>query len=292
MSQFCDGMEFIMKRIMSIQDISCLGKCSLTAALPIISAMGIETSIVPTAVLSTHTQFDDFTFRDLTDDLIPIKEHWVKEKFLFDAIYTGYLGCERQIDIVSDFFDTFKNNENHIIVDPAMADNGKMYTGFKPDFALKMASLCKKADIILPNITEASFMLQTRYPGENASVDEIKNLLIGLAEFGSKISVITGVKTAPGHFGFIGYDTQSKTFFSYGTKEVPMKSHGTGDVFASTFTGALMNDFPVFDALKIAADFTYACIKNTYQDKTAVNYAVNFEAEIPLLLKLIHKSID
>lgn len=281
-----------MKRIMSIQDISCLGKCSLTAALPIISAMGIETSIVPTAVLSTHTQFNNFTFHDLTDDLIPIKEHWVRENFSFDAIYTGYLGSERQINIVSDYFNTFKNDKNYIIVDPAMADNGKMYTGFEPDFALKMASLCKKADIILPNITEACFMLQAKYPGENAGIDEIKNLLIGLAEFGSKIVVITGVKTAPGHFGFIGYDTRSKNFFSYGTKEVPMKSHGTGDVFASTFTGALMNDFPIFDALKIAADFTYACIKNTYQDKTSVNYAVNFEAEIPLLLKLIHKSID
>ena len=283
------GMEFFMKRIMSIQDISCLGKCSLTVALPIISAMGIETSIVPIAVLSTHTKFNNFTFRDLTDDLIPIKEHWLKEGFKFDAIYTGYLGSKKQVDIVSDYFDSFKTASNHIIVDPAMADNGKMYTGFEPDFALKMATLCKKADIILPNITEACLMVEEEYPGENASVDEIKHLLSKLSNLGSKVVVITGVKTAPGQFGFVGYDTVSKEFFSYSTKEVPIKSHGTGDVFASTFTGALMNDYSIFDSLKIAADFTCACIQNTYNDKTAVDYAVNFEAEIPKLIKMIKK---
>ena len=282
-------MENFMKRVMSIQDISCLGKCSLTVARPIISAMGVETSIVPIAVLSTHTKFNNFTFRDLTEDLIPIKEHWVKEGFQFDAIYTGYLGSKKQIDIVSDYFDTFKTEDNYIVVDPAMGDNGKMYTGFVPEFALKMASLCKKADIILPNITEASLMLEEKYPGEDATIDEIKKLLLKLADFGSKVVVITGVKTEPGRFGFVGYDTVSKEFFSYSTEEVPMKSHGTGDVFASTFTGALMNDYSVFDSLKIAADFTYACIKNTYHDDTAVDYAVNFEAEIPTLLKMIGK---
>lgn len=278
-----------MKRVMSIQDISCLGKCSLTAALPIISAMGVETSIVPTAVLSTHTLFNNFTFRDLTDDLIPIKNHWVDEDFKFDAIYTGYLGNEKQIDIVSEYFDTFRTEDNYIIVDPAMADNGKMYTGFEPDFAFQMAKLCKKADIILPNISEACFMLDMEYPGEDADIDKMKELLLKLADFGSKIVVITGVKLEEGRFGFVGYDTRSKEFFSYSTEEVPMKSHGTGDVFASTFTGALMNNFPVFDALKIAADFTCACIKNTYTDKDAVHYGVNFESEIPLLLKLIQK---
>lgn len=282
-------MEFFMKRVMSIQDISCLGKCSLTVALPIISAMGIETSIVPIAVLSTHTKFNNLTFRDLTEDLIPIKDHWVKEGFQFDAIYTGYLGSEKQIDIICDYFDTFKTDSNYIIVDPAMGDNGKMYTGFEPDFALKMASLCKKADIILPNITEAALMLGKKYPGEDATIDEVNELLLNLTDLGSKVVVITGVKTEPGHFGFVGYDTVSKEFFSYSTEEVPMKSHGTGDVFASTFTGALMNDYPVFDSLKIAADFTYACIRNTYHDAAAVDYAVNFEAEIPRLIQMIGK---
>lgn len=278
-----------MKRIMSIQDISCLGKCSLTAALPIISAMGVETSIVPTAVLSTHTQFNNFTFRDLTDDMVLIKEHWLKENFRFDAIYTGYLGSEKQIKIVSDFFNAFGNKNNYIIVDPAMADNGVMYSGFQPDFALKMASLCKKADIILPNISEASFMLDVPYPGEDASENEIKSLLLGLAELGSQKSVITGVDFGGNQFGFMGYDAETNDFFQYSTEKIGIKSHGTGDVFASAFTGALMNDFSTFDSLKIAADYTCACIKNTYNDPNAVNYAVNFESEIPYLLHLIKK---
>lgn len=278
-----------MKRIMSIQDISCVGKCSLTAALPIISAMGVETAIVPTAVLSTHTQFQGFTFRDLTDDMESIKEHWMKENFKFDAIYTGYLGSERQIEIVNGFFDTFGTKDNYIIVDPAMADNGAMYAGFDTGFARKMASLCQKADIILPNISEAAFMLGLPYPKEDASHAQIKELLLALAELGAKKVVITGVK-APNHrLGFMGYDTVSGDFFEYYTEEIDIKSHGTGDVFASTFTGALMNDFSIYDSLKIAADYTCACIKNTYMDSDAVNYAVNFEAEIPYLLKLIGK---
>lgn len=278
-----------MKRVMSIQDISCIGKCSLTVALPIISAMGVEAAIVPTAVLSTHTQFSGFTFRDLTDDMESIKEHWEKENFQFDAIYTGYLGSEKQIDIVADFFDTFKSETNYIIVDPAMADNGRMYPGFTPEFALKMASLCKKSDIILPNISEAAFMLGVDYPDEDASEQVIRSLLLQLAELGSKKVVITGVTFKNNTFGFIGYDNETGEFFQYATEKIDIKSHGTGDVFASTFTGALMNDFSIFDSLKVAADYTCACIKNTASDSDAVNYAVNFEAEIPHLLKLIGK---
>ena len=278
-----------MKRVLSIQDISCLGKGSLTVALPIISAMGVETSIVPTAVLSTHTMFDNFTFRDLTEDMDGIKNHWVKEGFEFDAIYTGYLGSKEQVNIVNDFFHTFKNDHNYIIVDPAMADNGKMYTGFSDDFALEMTRLCSTADIILPNISEACFMLGKEYIGEDANLCKIKNLLIELTSLGAKTVVITGVKFGEKKFGFMGYDTKSEEFFQYATEEIPMKSHGTGDVFASTFTGALMNNYSVYNALKIAADFTCACIRNTYNDPNAVNYAVNFETEIPYLLKLIGK---
>ena len=278
-----------MKRVLSIQDISCLGKCSLTVALPIISAMGAETAIVPTAVLSTHTMFSNFTFRDLTEDMEGIKNHWVKEGFAFDAIYTGYLGSKEQVQIVSDYFHTFRNEHNYIVADPAMADNGKMYAGFSPDFALEMAKLCGEADIILPNISEACFMLNKEYVGEDADMDQIKALLLELGTLGAKTVVITGVKLGDNRFGFMGYDVKSKNFFCYDTEEIPMKSHGTGDVFASTFTGALMNDFSIFDALKVAADYTCACIRNTYNDPDAVDYAVNFEAEIPYLLKMIGK---
>ncbi len=278
-----------MKRIISIQDVSCLGKCSLTVALPIISAMGVETTIIPTAVLSTHTMFQGFTFRDLTDDMDPIKEHWKKEGFKFDAIYTGYLGSERQINIVADYFDTFKSEGTVIVMDPAMADNGKLYPGFDNNFAKNMASLCAKADIILPNISEACLMLGEEYPGEDADEETVKALLLKLADLGARYSVITGTEFADGTFGFTGYDKETKEFFKYGTKKIPWKSHGTGDVFASAATGALMNGFNVYDSLKVAADYTCACINNTYEDPDKVDYAVNFEAEIPYLLKLINK---
>lgn len=276
-----------MKRIMSIQDISCLGKCSLTVALPIISAMGVETSIVPTAVLSTHTYFSNFTLRDLTDDLEDIKDHWLREGFQFDGIYTGYLGSEKQIDIVNGFFKAFHNPDGFIIVDPAMADNGKLYTGFDMKYARKMAKLCANADIILPNISEAAFITGSEYPGENATLDIIKNLLLKLAALGPKIVVITGVRIEAGKFGYVGYNVDTKQFFHYSTKEIATKSHGTGDVFASTVAGALMNDFSIEDSLKIAANYTCKCIENTYNDPDSVSYGVNFEAEIPYLLNLI-----
>ena len=152
-----------MKRILTIQDISCVGKCSLTVALPIISAFGIETSILPTAVLSTHTMFKGFTFRDLTCDMEPISEHWKKENITFDALYTGYLGSFDQLDICAKMFDDYKTDNNFILVDPVMADNGKLYPGFSQEFADSMAKLCGKADIIVPNLTEASFMLHQPY---------------------------------------------------------------------------------------------------------------------------------
>ncbi|MCR4791552.1 MAG: pyridoxamine kinase [Lachnospiraceae bacterium] len=276
-----------MKRVASIQDISCIGKCSLTVALPIISAAGIETAIVPTAVLSTHTQFKGFTFRDLTDDLEPIRDHWIKEGFRFDAIYTGYLGSLRQIEIVKSFFKAFAKEGTYRIVDPAMADNGTLYVGFDNAFALEMAGLCAEADIALPNISEAVLMLGEEYPGEDASEEIVRDLLKKLSAKGIKFPVITGATLSDGSFGFIGYDSAKDEFISYGNEKVPTKSHGTGDVYASAFTGALINGKSVYDALVIAADYTSACIRNTYNDPDRVSYAVNFELELPYYLKLL-----
>ena len=276
-----------MKRLMTIQDISCIGKCSLTVALPIISAMGIETAIVPTAVLSTHTQFPNFTFRDLTDDLEPIKNHWKKQQFEFSTIYTGYLGSHRQIEIVSDFFDTFGSKDNYIVVDPAMAEDGILYPGFDSHFAKEMKKLCGKADIILPNISEACLMLEEPYPGEDAPLEFLQSLLKKLVKLGCETAVITGVSFPDGTLGFLGYHKKNKEFFSYGTEKIPYRSHGTGDVFSSTFSGALTKGLSIENALKIAADYTCACIRNTFNDPEHVTYAVNFEAEIPYLLRLL-----
>ena len=164
-----------MKRIVTIQDISCVGKCSLTVALPIISAMGIETSIIPTAVLSTHTVFNNFTFKDLTDQIEPISNHWKEEKFNFDAIYTGYLGSKEQVNVISKFFDDFKSESNFIFVDPAMADNGKLYPSFNDEFVEEMKKLCSKADIISPNLTEAAMLTGREYKNEY-NFDYIKDI--------------------------------------------------------------------------------------------------------------------
>ena len=258
--------------------------------MPIISSFGIETAIVPTAVLSTHTQFQGFTFRDLTEDMDPIREHWKKEGFHFRAIYSGYLGSERQIDIVKNYLKDFKDPDTIAIVDPVMADNGKLYAGFDEHFPEKMAGLCGEADVILPNLSEAALMLGVPYPGEDAKPEVTKELLRGLSGLGAGITVITGVTLGDGTFGFMGLDSKTGEFFEYGNPKVPYKSHGTGDIFASAFTGAAVSGFSIFEALKIAADYVTACIKNTYEDPDKVNYAVNFELELPYLLKRISES--
>lgn len=276
-----------MKKIVTVQDISCLGKCSLTVALPIISAAGVETCVIPTAVLSTHTAFQGFTFRDLTDDIPEIADHWEKEKFHFDAIYTGYLGSFKQIEIVEDLFDRFKEDNTLIIVDPVMGDYGKLYSGFTEEFAKKMAQLCKKADIIVPNITEASYMLGKEYIESGYTREYIEDMLIGLSELGAGTAVLTGVSFKKGEIGVMGYDSGKKEFFEYYNKEINARYHGTGDVFASCLTGALMKDFPIKDALKIAADFTADCIIKT-EEEGLITYGVNFELCLPEYIKKLN----
>lgn len=279
-----------MKRVVSIQDISCIGKCSLTVALPIISAAGVETAVLPTAVLSTHTAFDGgFTFRDLTEDLVPITEHWKKENFRFDAIYTGYLGSFEQLKIVSKFFDDFKGENTLIIADPAMADNGELYKGFTEKFAKSMACLCAKADIILPNLTEACFMLGKEYIAKGYTKEYIQDILKELTSIGPGYAVLTGMSFDDNKLGVMCYDREEDKFFEYYNEKVPVSFHGTGDIFASAFTGAVMNDLSVCDALKIAVDYTLECINKTVADEHYNWYGVNFEEAIPEYVKLLGK---
>lgn len=277
-----------MKRILTIQDISCVGKCSITVALPIISAMGVETAIIPTAVLSTHTMFKNFTCKDLDDQIAPITKHWMDENIKFDAIYTGYLATADQIDMVIDVFNNFKNDDNFIIVDPVMADNGKLYPAFDMNFVKEMAKLCGHADIIMPNITEAAFMTGMEYKEE---YDEayIKEMLVKLADLGAKKCLLTGVGFNLDKTGVYGYDSVNNEYCYYENDKVDAMYHGTGDIFASTYTGALMNDFSWKEAMPIAADYTAKCIKSNVEDKDGCWYGVNFEKEIPYLLKRLGK---
>lgn len=278
-----------MKRIVTVQDISCVGKCSLTVALPIISAMGTEAAVLPTAVLSTHTMFKGFTFCDLTDEIEPISSHWKKENMDFDAVYTGYLGSARQISLTKDLISKFKGEDTLVLVDPAMADGGRMYTGFEKSFALEMATLCSVADIIVPNLTEASFMLGEEYVAEGYDEEYIKDMLKKLTALGCKTAVITGVSFEKDKLGVMSYDSESGEYFSYFRERIPESFHGTGDVFASTFLGALMRERSIGDSLKIATDFTVECIKATLGNPQERKYGVNFEEEIPYLVSRMDK---
>ncbi len=275
-----------MKRIVTIQDISCVGKCSLTVALPIISAMGVETAILPTAVLSTHTMFQNFTCKDLTDQVEPVTAHWKQEKLGFDAIYTGYLASEEQIELLKKMFADFKTDTNLVIADPAMADNGKLYPAFDEKFAIKMAELCGVADIILPNVTEASFMTGMEYK-EKYDEAYIKEMLCALVKLGAKTAILTGVSFEEGMTGVMGYDSVTDTYHYYSHVKHAQSYHGTGDVFSSTFVGAMMNGYEWKDAMKIAADFTAESIYVTMKDKDGCWYGVNFELAIPGLLKAL-----
>ena len=275
-----------MKRIVTIQDISCVGKCSLTVALPIISAMGIETAVIPTAVLSTHTAFKNFTYRDLTGDLPKIAKHWKQEKFNFDGIYTGYLGSIEQIDMLKEFFKQFKTPDNFIFIDPVMADNGKLYAGFDAKFVKEMKKLCKMADIIVPNLTEASYMLEKEYK-EIYSEQEIKDILIELSNLGPKYVVLTGVSFKDNKLGVMSYNKEINEFFTYFKEKIPAKYHGTGDIFASTLVGAITNNNTLEEGLKIAVDYVWETINDTYKTNKKDAYGVNFETKIPYLINRI-----
>ena len=274
-----------MKRILTIQDISCVGKCSLTVALPIISAMGVEAAVLPTAVLSTHTAFKEgFTFRDLTDDITDITAHWKRESITFDALYTGYLGSFEQLRLMSELFDNFGAEDTLIFVDPVMGDYGKLYPGFTPEFAQAMAALCGKADIIVPNMTEAAYMLGVPYVGAGYDRAYVQDILRQLAALGAKHVVLTGVTFEDRTVGVMAYDSVSDSFFEYYNERVNASYHGTGDIFASTCVGALMNEKSLQEALCIAADYTAECIRQTEAEKPHNWYGVNFETAIPYLL--------
>ncbi|MBO5908136.1 MAG: pyridoxamine kinase [Clostridia bacterium] len=265
-----------MKRILTVQDISCVGRCSLTVALPIISAAGVEAAILPTAVLSTHTQFSSFTFCDLTPEIEKISLEFDKHGLTFDAIYTGYLGSFEQLSLVSELFDRNRGEGCKIVIDPVMADNGVLYKGFTEEFAGEMAKLCTKADLIIPNLTEASFMLGVPY---NPNYDEayIRSLLKSLCSLGTKEAAISGISFDKSKLGVYSYNSETDEYFYYCNDYLPVAYHGTGDIFASSVVGALMRGHSTASALKCAVDFTLECIKATMADEDRRVYGVNFE---------------
>jgi pyridoxine kinase len=274
--------ENAMKKILTIQDISCVGKCSLTTALPVISAMGIETCVIPTAVLSNHTAFSSFTFRDLTEDIPGIYEVWKKEGFRFGAVYSGYLGSAEQIGLVRRAWQEFGGKDALKIVDPAMADHGKLYTGFSESFVSEMASLCGQADLILPNLTEGCLMTGHPYR-EGGGEAYYKDLLRKLGDLGAGTVVMTGVGLQEGRLGAMTYRRSDGSFSFYDNEKLPVSFHGTGDIFASCVTGALALGCSAEEAAALAVDFTLECMKETMKDPDHSWYGVNFESALPWL---------
>lgn len=281
------------KRVAAIHDISCFGRCSLTVALPIISAAGIETTLLPTAVLSTHTGgFSGFTYRDLTRDIRPIISHWDSIGLTFDAVYTGFLGSFEQIDIVSDIFDKYKKRGALIAVDPVMGDNGSLYKIFGPDFPKGMAHLCAKADIIVPNITEALLLLGEPYREGLYTEAFIRDIMERLAALGPEKVVLTGVWFKQDKLGAAAYDKKTGKISYALTDRVEGSYHGTGDVFASALVSALLHEIPLEKAIRIAVDFTVGSIRRTREAGTDVRFGVNFEeglAELAAEIKTAEK---
>ncbi len=274
------------KRVAAIHDISGFGKCSLTVALPILSAAGIEVSTIPTAVLSSHTGgLSGYTYRDLTADMPGFTKQWKELGLHFDALYSGFLGSFEQIAIVSDIFDTFKTENNFIMVDPVMGDNGVLYKTFTPEMAKGMALLCGKADLIIPNFTEAAFLLGEEFREGPYTRGYVEDLLRRLSALGPKQVVITGVWFSPDLLGAVGYDSETENVSYSFSQKIKGIYHGTGDVFASALLSGILNQMELDNAIQLATDYTAGCIRRTREAGTDVRFGVNFEAGLTKFMR-------
>ena len=269
------------KRVLAISDISCFGKCSLTVALPVISSAGLECTVLPNVLLSAHTGIGGFTFRDLTSEMRKIMDHWESIGLGFDTIYTGFLGNREQIDVSLDAIRRFRNDETMIFVDPAMADDGKLYPVFGPDFPACMRRLCSEADIIKPNVTEACLMLGEECDPGPHSEEFVERLLSGLSGFCPGKIILTGVRREDGRMGAAAADREAGITKYFLHETVPGSYCGTGDIFSSAAVGAMTRGIPFFESAEIAVGFTYGSIRRTYLAGTDPLYGADFEEEIP-----------
>ena len=272
------------KKVLTMQDISCYGQCSITVALPIISAWGYETAILPSAILSTHTSgFTNFTVHDLSNEIPKIINHWKNEGIEYDAFYVGYLGEVSHIDLVIQIKNELLNKDALFVLDPVMGDNGKLYPAFNDDYVKAIRRLIKEADIILPNLTEACFLTDVPYK-EDYDETYIKNIINKLIELGAKKIALTGIAYKKEMTGVVVYDGNGYQHFTH--KKINKSYHGTGDVYASTFLGAYLGNNDLIKSTKIAADFVVKAIENTLDDPSH-NYSVKFE---PLLADFVKEN--
>ena len=266
-----------MKRIVTIQDLSCVGKCSLAAAIPVISAAGVECCGIPTALLSNHTGFSSFYIRDLTDELEPIAAQLKKLGVSFDAVYTGYIANSGQMDIISGLIDRLRGEDALIFIDPVMGDNGRLYASYRPTFPEKMKKLCRRSHILTPNLTEACLLTGTEYRGNGYGMEYISDILRKLALFGAGTCVVTGVSLEKGTLGAAYFDAKTgKEGYAF-SENVNGMFHGAGDVFASALLGAILNGKTVEDSVRIALDLTVGSIRRTHAAGTDTRFGLDFE---------------
>ncbi len=276
------------KRVLAIHDISCIGRCSLTVALPILSCAGLDTGVLPTAILSTHTGgFQGYTYRDLTADILPITAHWKGLGLRFDALYSGFLGSYDQIDLVAKLMEEFHCENTLRMVDPVMADNGRLYATYTREMAQGMHRLCRKADIITPNMTEACILLDIPYKPEGFTRLETEDMLRRLCGLGPRMVVLTGVTLQLDQLGTASYDARTGEISYAFEGRYHGVFHGTGDILASALLCGLMNGKSLKESSSLAVKFTHRCIQCTMESNQELRYGVRFEAALPYLMELL-----
>lgn len=267
------------KRLLAVHDISCLGRCSLTVALPVLSAMGFETSILPTSILSTHTGgFEGYTYRDLAADMDPVVDHWGALGLRFDAIFTGWMGTHRHIAKLRHLLQAFDGAA--LVVDPVMGDNGKLYATLDDAYVDAMRAYCARADVLLPNITEAALLTGVDYPFPGYDLDWVADMLKRLQSLGARAAVLTGVSLTPGRIGAAALDAEGSELIYWDEVYIPGMWHGAGDVFASVLTGAYLRRLPLSQCVRLAVDFTARCIRRTARAATDERLGLQFEPEL------------
>ncbi len=275
-----------MKRVLTIQDLSCVGKCSLSVALPIISAAGVETSVFPVSLLSTHSAFESYERIDLSDLLESYEKMWEKYNIVFDAVYVGYIGTESGLSQVVNCIDRLKTDKNIIIADPAIADNGEIYSGISEEYIKGLKELCKRADVLMPNLTEACILTGTEYKDSGYNDEYIKRIMVKLSELGCETVTVTGVSFDDSEMGVACYNSKTGEYTKFFNKRYKGVYYGAGDSLASAFTGALMNNISIEDSLEIAEKFISEAVRLS-KERESRWYGINFEYAIPGYIEMI-----
>lgn len=265
-------------KVAAIHDMSGIGRCSMTVIMPVMSALGCQVCPLPTALLSNHSEYKFFYFFDFTDCMEEYYSYWEKNNAVFDCLYSGFIGSEKQINIMIEIINKMKKNNNPlIVVDPVMGDHGEIYKTYTDEMVKKMGCLVNKADIITPNLTEAGILLGERYKGESISIELLKRYLNELCRMGPRIALITGITTDEGEHINACFNRETNEYWKVPFDYVDTRYPGTGDLFTSLFTGYLLNGKKLPEAMEHASVFVSKAVRITYEEKTPSSEGVIFE---------------